>query len=76
MERKIEQMIASWVDENEEHSGNGTLACVAKGYKADAAICADGGFVIRTKSGGGIYKDTVINQAKNSFYFEIFTKNA
>ena len=23
---------------NEEHSGNGTLACIARGYKADAAI--------------------------------------
>ena len=40
---------------NEEHAGNGTLACVARGYKADAAICADGGFLIRTRSGGGIY---------------------
>ncbi len=40
---------------NEEHAGNGTLACVAKGYTADAAICADGGFLIRTQSGGGIY---------------------
>ena len=40
---------------NEEHSGNGTLACVARGYKADAAICADGGFAIRNETGGGIY---------------------
>lgn len=40
---------------NEEHAGNGTLACVARGYKADAAICADGGIVIKTETGGGIY---------------------
>jgi len=40
---------------NEEHAGNGTLACVAKGYKADAAICADGGMMIKTETGGGIY---------------------
>ena len=40
---------------NEEHAGNGALACVARGYKADAAICADGGFTIKTSTGGGIY---------------------
>lgn len=40
---------------NEEHAGNGTLACVAKGYTADAAICTDGGIAIKTESGGGIY---------------------
>lgn len=40
---------------NEEHAGNGTLACVARGYKADAAICADGGISIKTETGGGIY---------------------
>ena len=40
---------------NEEHSGNGTLACVARGYTADAAICADGGFTLKTQSGGGVY---------------------
>lgn len=40
---------------NEEHAGNGTLACVARGYKADAAICADGGMMIKTETGGGIY---------------------
>lgn len=40
---------------NEEHAGNGALACVAKGYKADAAICADGGFQIRNEIGGGVY---------------------
>lgn len=40
---------------NEEHAGNGSLACVAKGYKADAAICADGGMMIKTETGGGVY---------------------
>lgn len=40
---------------NEEHAGNGTLACVARGYKADAAICADGGIAIKTETGGGVY---------------------
>ena len=40
---------------NEEHAGNGTLACVSRGYKADAAICADGGMIIKTETGGGIY---------------------
>lgn len=40
---------------NEEHAGNGSLACVARGYKADAAICTDGGFSIKTETGGGIY---------------------
>lgn len=40
---------------NEEHAGNGSLACVARGYHADAAICADGGMVVHTESGGGVY---------------------
>ena len=40
---------------NEEHAGNGTLACVARGFTADAAICTDGGMVIKTEIGGGIY---------------------
>lgn len=40
---------------NEEHAGNGSLACVARGYRADAAICADGGNVIHTSTGGGVY---------------------
>ena len=40
---------------NEEHAGNGSLACVARGYKADAAICADGGIMIKTETGGGVY---------------------
>lgn len=40
---------------NEEHAGNGTLACVARGYTADAAICTDGGMMIKTETGGGIY---------------------
>ena len=40
---------------NEEHAGNGSLACVARGYTADAAICADGGIAIKTETGGGVY---------------------
>lgn len=40
---------------NEEHAGNGTLACVERGYRADAAICADGDITIKTETGGGIY---------------------
>lgn len=40
---------------NEEHSGNGTLACVARGYTADAAICADSGLMLKTETSGGIY---------------------
>ena len=42
---------------NEEHSGNGTMACVARGYTADAAICAEpsGSQKFSVDSGGGIY---------------------
>ena len=42
---------------NEEHSGNGTLACIARGYKADAAIVpeATGIYNYARRSGGGIY---------------------
>lgn len=40
---------------NEEHAGNGTLACVSEGYTADAAICADGGMIVKTETGGGVY---------------------
>jgi len=40
---------------NEEHAGNGTLACVSRGYTADAAICADGGMTVHTETGGGVY---------------------
>lgn len=40
---------------NEEHAGNGTLACVSRGYTADAAICTDGGMTIHTETGGGVY---------------------
>ncbi len=46
---------------NEEHAGNGTLACVAKGYTADAAICADGGTWIATETGGGIYWRIIVH---------------
>ena len=45
---------------NEEHAGNGTLACVSKGYTADAAICADGGTWIATETGGGVYWRIVV----------------
>jgi len=42
---------------NEEHAGNGALACVAKGYAADAAIITEpsGSNVVVTESGGGVY---------------------
>lgn len=40
---------------NEEHAGNGTLACISRGYTADAALCADGGMTIHTETGGGVY---------------------
>lgn len=42
---------------NEEHAGNGTLACIARGYKADAAIVTDARFSgnIATKSSGSVY---------------------
>ncbi len=42
---------------NEEHSGNGTLACIARGYKADAVIVpeATGIYNYARRSGGGVY---------------------
>ena len=42
---------------NEEHSGNGSLACVAEGYQADAAlVCEPTGSKSYSKtSGGGVY---------------------
>lgn len=42
---------------NEEHSGNGSLSCVARGYKADAAIIPEptGSRNFSKCSGGGIY---------------------
>ncbi len=42
---------------NEEHSGNGTLACVARGYKADAAIVTEPSHSsnVVIKSGGAAY---------------------
>ncbi len=46
---------------NEEHAGNGTLACVARGYRADAAICADSGSVIKTETGGGVYWEILVS---------------
>ena len=45
---------------NEEHAGNGTLACVSKGYTADAAICTDGGMTIHTETGGGVYWEILV----------------
>lgn len=42
---------------NEEHSGNGSLSCIARGYKGDAALCAEptGTTKACALSGGGIY---------------------
>jgi len=42
---------------NEEHAGNGALACVAKGYKADAVIITEptGSSNVNIESGGGVY---------------------
>lgn len=42
---------------NEEHAGNGTLACIARGYKADAAIVTEpsGSNNVRTRTGGAVY---------------------
>ena len=42
---------------NEEHAGNGALACVAKGYTADAAIITEptGSSMVAVESGGGVY---------------------
>ena len=47
---------------NEEHSGSGSLACVSKGYKADAAIITEpsGSDVIVTESGGGVYWEIIV----------------
>lgn len=42
---------------NEEHAGNGTLACIARGYKADAAIVTEPSHSCNVviKSGGAAY---------------------
>ncbi len=41
---------------NEEHSGNGTLACIARGYTADAAITLESSENrVRIGSYGGVY---------------------
>jgi acetylornithine deacetylase len=42
---------------NEEHAGNGSLSCAARGYRADAAICAEPSGARRYSkfSGGGVY---------------------
>lgn len=42
---------------NEEHSGNGTLACLVRGYTADAAIVTEPTNLrnIAVSSGGGVY---------------------
>jgi len=39
---------------NEEHSGNGTLACIARGYKADAAIVAEPTSASKISIKGGV----------------------
>jgi len=48
---------------NEEHSGNGSLACVAKGYTADAVVCTEpsGSQAFSVVSGGGIYFDISVS---------------
>ena len=47
---------------NEEHSGNGMLACIAKGYRADAVICTEpsGSKNFSVISGGGIYFEITV----------------
>jgi len=41
---------------NEEHAGNGTLACIARGYTADAAIAMESSEnQVRIGSYGGVY---------------------
>lgn len=47
---------------NEEHAGNGTLACIAKGYKADAVITTEGTNAesVNTEGKGGVYYEVVI----------------
>lgn len=42
---------------NEEHAGNGSLSCAARGYKADAALCTEssGSRSYSKISGGGVY---------------------
>ena len=41
---------------NEEHAGNGTLACIARGYTADAAIAAESSEnKVRLCGYGGVY---------------------
>lgn len=41
---------------NEEHAGNGTLACIARGYTADAAIALESSEnKVRVGSYGGVY---------------------
>ena len=41
---------------NEEHAGNGTLACIARGYTADAAIALESSEnQVRIGSYGGVY---------------------
>jgi len=46
---------------NEEHSGNGTLSCIARGYTADAAIVTEPSQCkIASESGGGVYWEIII----------------
>ncbi len=41
---------------NEEHAGNGTLACIARGYRADAVISGEpSDNKVRLGSSGGVY---------------------
>ncbi len=47
---------------NEEHSGNGTLYCVAEGYEADAVLITEpsGSETVITQNGGGVYWEVII----------------
>jgi acetylornithine deacetylase len=41
---------------NEEHAGNGTLACISRGYRADAAIVGEPSEnMVRVATYGGVY---------------------
>ena len=48
---------------NEEHSGNGSLSCIARGYSADAALVPE-------PTGAGKYSDC----SGGGIYWEIFVK--
>jgi len=46
---------------NEEHSGNGTLACIAKGIMADAAIIVESSeFDVHISEAGNLYWEVIV----------------